>query len=135
MCGVIPIAIGRTVHSPLDKLRVPPACGARVEPGRGHALAWAQAAMCEVERRVFVNFLPTKTRSATQLHKAIPLKINQDMAAARSDPQARKTWAAGGFFAAYRNAASAEWSKLQKRHGSCHEDNAVSCKEDDSPTP
>ena len=30
------------------------------------------------------------------------------MAAARSDPQARKTWAVGGFFAAYRSAASAE---------------------------
>jgi hypothetical protein len=38
----------------------------------------------------------------------MPLKNNQDMAAARSDPQARKKWAAGGLVVADRNGALAE---------------------------
>lgn len=37
------------------------------------------------------------------------------MAAARSDPQARKTWAAAGLVVADRNKALAEWRKAATR--------------------
>ena len=56
--------------------------------------------MCVVERRFFVIFLYTKTRSGTELHKGnLPaggFLIN--LPAARSDPQASKIMGSGWIF-------------------------------------
>ena len=99
----------RTVHSPPDKLRVPPACGARVVQALGCEERADRLQLCvEFPRSLFVIYFKTKRRERDGTTQGYSFKINQDMAAARSDPQARKTWAAGGFFAAYRSAASAE---------------------------
>jgi hypothetical protein len=62
-----------------------------------------------------VIYHQTKARRGTELHKAIPIKINKVMAAARSDPQARKTWAAAGLLVADQNGALAEWRKAATR--------------------
>ena len=85
------------------------ACRLRVEQGwqpgsvrneRG------RLAMCGVPAEPFCKLFQNKKAGAGRNYtRPYHYKINQDMAAARSDPQARKTWAAGGFFAACRNVA------------------------------
>lgn len=98
-----------------ESLSVPPACGARVVQKEPEARR-CFAAMCEVIRRGFGNLSPHQSLEGNGTTQGHTLNIyNQQMAAARSDPQARKTWAAAGLVVADRNKALAEWRKAATR--------------------